>query len=991
MQAAFATTAGKERSAGKWLGIFRSPLALTMMGVFLLIALVEASFLGLLCLDVINADKNAARQFDMLHGSQQISHVIRTAQKCFDAADIARKDKSNTAAMAVYNGRLHETVEEMNAAIQSFEHVGLDTSGAVKLRDSFSVLNKVLQGILAERGDEAKEEFRRVLELTGGMYQDFGTEIKAIHAALNSGAQNTEVLGIKPEYLIYLSAAVNLALVLLLLLAVDKWIVRPLASLSSNCDRILLGELMPKPSSKQNEVGALQQSFYEMSLVVSENEKRRHSFLEFFQSVQSASLENVRDCFDALLAEELAERAKRSIQKAKTNLGTLMQLLQSMTDALSFKTNSAVRPQKQATSTGLLISAAALAVEALLQKRQIQLEIVDGDYACELDPNLIGRVLVNFLSNAIKYSPDKGQVQLLVEKQDGLLKFSVKDQGPGISEEGISKLFKEFSQLDSADGVKRSGTGLGLVICKQIVEAHAGKVGVTSELGKGSCFWFQLPEIAQELDSDSMKTAPQAKRQTKLKSLNRQFMVMLLFLLVPQSIIVWRLHGMFSELSARAHSFYIEKEIMMLSEEMLSDFLVWKLTVAKAIDGMQVAEIGKTQPLITALLNNDDWMIAHISKKSQSYHELKRIHNGFLKLRKFGDYLTKNQDNLNLAVLPKLVAQARKLARDVEASMFEILKIEDSNIQSTYEGSAEMRSELLGALAFAALVNFLTLAGLSFLGLKITERIAALKHKAEDFAGGKRLEPSLSGSDELHYLDLRLCEVSQAIKDADSQRQKLIAVINHDLRTPLSSIINGLQMILSSGYGEIGQKEKALTQAAERELNRLLQQINDLLLIEKIDAGLYKLSPEKFEVLPLLAATARSFDLSASERGVRVLPEFAPDCEELCINGDKALLEREFAIIMANALEAAPEGSVIDVSVERAGDKLCVSFKDHGAGINEELLPQIFERFRFIGGKPVTGLGLPLAQRLSTINGGSLQINSTPLGTVTRVSLPIAV
>jgi signal transduction histidine kinase len=198
-------------------------------------------------------------------------------------------------------------------------------------------------------------------------------------------------------------------------------------------------------------------------------------------------------------------------------------------------------------------------------------------------------------------------------------------------------------------------------------------------------------------------------------------------------------------------------------------------------------------------------------------------------------------------------------------------------------------------------------------------------------------------------------------------------------------------MILASGYGDIGESEKALTSAAELELNKLLQQINDLLLIEKIDAGLYQMTAEKFEVFPLLAATAESFGETASRKKVRLVPASTPECQELCINGDKSLVEREFAIIISNAVEAAPSGSTIDVAVERSGNVISVSFKDRGNGIDEELLPQIFERFRFVGGKPVTGLGLPLAQRLSAIHGGSLEINSSPSGTETRVTLPIAV
>ncbi|MBX9722894.1 MAG: HAMP domain-containing histidine kinase, partial [Candidatus Obscuribacterales bacterium] len=531
-------------------------------------------------------------------------------------------------------------------------------------------------------------------------------------------------------------------------------------------------------------------------------------------------------------------------------------------------------------------------------------------------------------------------------------------------------------------------------------------------VGKGSCFWFQIPTLptgkannggqaqannggqAQannggqaQANNNEQNTIKAAKRG----SLKRTFLLMMLVLLIPQSLVILKLHSMFDNTSKRTTSFKNNKEVLLRVEELLSTNLVWKLDIANAIDARRIGDVAKTRPVMKEQLENCNWMLSTLSPKSETYHQIEIVKNGLKKLNKFGDYLSTHEDNLNIAAMPELVKQARNLAKKVEAGLFKAMALQNAGVQKSYDFSVVMRSELIAALGFAAVLNFGLLALTGFVALRITDRISKLKSKAEAFSSGKRLEPSLPGDDELTYLDKRLCEVSQAIKDADSQRQKLIAVINHDLRTPLSSIINGLQMILASGYGEIGEKEKAITTAAEQELEHLLQQINDLLLIEKIDAGLYQLSPEKFEVLPVLAATAKTFDETASQRGVKMVSEISPECAELCVNGDKSLVEREFAIILSNAVNAAPDGSTIDFSVERTGDSIAVKFRDRGTGIDEELLPQIFDRFRFVNGKPVTGLGLPLAQRLSAIHGGSLQINSSAMGTETCVTLPLAI
>ncbi len=99
-------------------------------------------------------------------------------------------------------------------------------------------------------------------------------------------------------------------------------------------------------------------------------------------------------------------------------------------------------------------------------------------------------VLNNFLTNAIKYSPDGGKINLSVKSEKGNLVFSVEDNGPGIAREYLSRLFERYFQVP---GSKAKGTGLGLSISKDFIEAQKGKIWVDSEVGKGSEFRFSLP------------------------------------------------------------------------------------------------------------------------------------------------------------------------------------------------------------------------------------------------------------------------------------------------------------------------------------------------------------------------------------------------------------------------------------------------------------------------------------------------------------------
>jgi signal transduction histidine kinase len=135
-------------------------------------------------------------------------------------------------------------------------------------------------------------------------------------------------------------------------------------------------------------------------------------------------------------------------------------------------------------------------VNGIAQQRNISISLVvpqQHDMVVKADPKRLQQVLVNLITNAIKYNRQDGTITLSCERRENMIRVNVQDNGIGISNEDRERLFQPFQRLPSAGTVE--GTGIGLVVSRDLIEIMGGKIGVESELGKGSTFWFELPFI----------------------------------------------------------------------------------------------------------------------------------------------------------------------------------------------------------------------------------------------------------------------------------------------------------------------------------------------------------------------------------------------------------------------------------------------------------------------------------------------------------------
>jgi PAS domain S-box-containing protein len=124
------------------------------------------------------------------------------------------------------------------------------------------------------------------------------------------------------------------------------------------------------------------------------------------------------------------------------------------------------------------------------------------------DSDRIMQVLTNLMSNAIKFSPPQGEVEITMGQDDKMARVSVRDHGPGIPEAFKSHIFEKFAQADASDVRQKGGTGLGLNIVKQIIEHHGGSVGFAPAPDGGTIFSFELPRLQEPEPKDAETSSP---------------------------------------------------------------------------------------------------------------------------------------------------------------------------------------------------------------------------------------------------------------------------------------------------------------------------------------------------------------------------------------------------------------------------------------------------------------------------------------------------
>jgi len=230
-----------------------------------------------------------------------------------------------------------------------------------------------------------------------------------------------------------------------------------------------------------------------------EMERMKSEFVSIVSHELRTPLTSIRGSLGLIkgaMGSEVSDRARRLIDIAHSNCERLIVLINDILDIDKIASGQ-MRFEKNDVALAPIVAQAVEAIQAHAEQLGVQVRVrkTDASLAATIDTGRLMQVLANFLSNAVKFSPRGGSVEVDLTRKNGMVRIAVTDHGPGIAEEFKPRIFGKFMQADSTVTRAKGGTGLGLHIGKQIVEHMGGQVGFDSMLGWGATFWLTLPAV----------------------------------------------------------------------------------------------------------------------------------------------------------------------------------------------------------------------------------------------------------------------------------------------------------------------------------------------------------------------------------------------------------------------------------------------------------------------------------------------------------------
>ncbi len=232
---------------------------------------------------------------------------------------------------------------------------------------------------------------------------------------------------------------------------------------------------------------------------------------------------------------------------------------------------------------------------------------------------------------------------------------------------------------------------------------------------------------------------------------------------------------------------------------------------------------------------------------------------------------------------------------------------------------------------------------------------------------------------ELEVVNQKLQESNLELQRANSLKSEFLANMSHELRTPLNAVIGFSELLLDTGSGTLGEDQKDYVADILSSGRHLLELINEILDLSKIEAGKMKLSAEEFEIGPVCEEAMALLRVEAGRKHIEIVLDVEDSALE--VRADRNKIKQIMNNLLSNAVKFTHPGGRVTLRTRRVVDRLAVSVIDTGIGIRDEDQERIFQAFTQVDGSYArryqgTGLGLTLVKKFVEMHGGSVTLES---------------
>jgi len=551
-----------------------------------------------------------------------------------------------------------------------------------------------------------------------------------------------------------------------------------------------------------------------------------------------------------------------------------------------------------------------------------------------VDLEMWEQIVTNLLGNAFKYTL-RGSIRVeLAESSDGAgMTLRVCDTGCGIPESELGHIFERFYRVSGSKGRTGEGSGIGLALLVELVKLHGGKVGVESEVGRGSTFSVSLPYGSAHLPVDQVSSEPVAAMDPSSTSSKEVHPVLDWWMqaehpdaAAAQGTVAPPENGARHEAELHAQQ-HIPARLLVADDN--ADMLSYVLRILRDA-GYDVATAADGEAALNALLAADPPIELVVSD----------------------------------IMMPRL--DGKQLVRAMRSH--EHIKNTPVILVSARAGEEE-RSDGIAAGADDYLVK-------PFSCRELLARVAA------------RVELSR----ERKRAALKEHELRRVAESANAAKDHFIAVLSHELRTPLVPALMLAEVAEQDASLPVAvRRDMGLI---VQNIRLEVELINDLLDVTRIRQKKLVLRKELVDVHALMRHTAELYRHQMLERKLHY--KMGLKADNAIVSGDATRLQQVFWNILGNGVKFTPSGGEISVNTEASDNHIVVNIRDTGIGIDAQVLPRIFDAWEQGGEEtPISfgglGLGLNIAKNLVNLHEGTIcaQSEGRGKGATFTVTLPL--